>query len=41
LGARKTFFNDLHALTRYMVFASWDDLFQFMEAGLEITPVPP
>ena len=41
LGARKTFFNDLRALTRYLVFDSWDDLFLFMEAGLEIAPEPP
>ncbi len=41
LGARKTFFNDLRALTRYMVFDSWDDLFRFMEEGLEIASVPP
>lgn len=41
LGARKTFFNDLRALTRYMIFDSWDDLFRFMEDGLEITTVPP
>lgn len=41
LGTRKTFFNDLRALTRYMIFDSWDDLFRFMEDGLEITPVPP
>ena len=41
LGARKTFFNDLRALTRYMVFDSWDDLFLFMEEGLEIAQVPP
>ncbi len=41
LGARKTFFNDLRALTRYMVFDSWDNLFRFMEESLEITPVPP
>jgi hypothetical protein len=41
LGARKTFFNDLRALTRYMVFDSWDDLFRFMEEGLEIAPEPP
>jgi len=41
LGARKTFFNDLRALTRYMVFDSWDALFQFMEEGLEIAPAPP
>jgi hypothetical protein len=41
LGARKTFFDDLRALTRYMVFDSWDDLFLFMEEGLEIAPQPP
>jgi hypothetical protein len=41
LGARKTFFNDLRALTRYMVFDSWDDLFLFMQEGLEIVPKPP
>jgi hypothetical protein len=41
LGARKTFFNDLRALTRYMIFDSWDDLFCFMLDGLEISPVPP
>jgi hypothetical protein len=41
LGPRKTFFNDLRALTRYMIFDSWDDLFRFMEDGLEITPFPP
>jgi hypothetical protein len=41
LGARKTFFNDLRALSRYMIFDSWDVLFHFMEDGLEITPLPP
>lgn len=41
LGARKTFFNDLRALTRYMIFDSWDDLFRFMEDGLELAPLPP
>lgn len=41
LGARKTFFNDLRALTRYMVFDSWNDLFLFMEEGLELAPLPP
>jgi hypothetical protein len=41
LGARKTFFDDLRALTRYMVFETWDDLFSFMEEGLEIAPEPP
>ncbi len=41
LGTRKTFFNDLRALTRYMVFETWDDLFSFMEEGLEIIPETP
>jgi len=41
LGARKTFFNDLRALTRYLAFDSWDDLFRFMEDGLEIASTPP
>lgn len=41
LGARKTFFDDLRALTRYMIFETWNDLFSFMEEGLEITPEPP
>jgi hypothetical protein len=41
LGARKTFFEDLRALTRYMVFDSWSDLFLFMEQGLQIPHRPP
>lgn len=41
LGARKTFFEDLRALTRYLVFDSWDALFSFMEEGLEIAHRPP
>jgi hypothetical protein len=41
LGPRKTFFDDLRALTRYMLFDSWDDLFIFMQEGLEIVPEPP
>jgi hypothetical protein len=41
LGARKTFFDDLRALTRYMLFDSWDDLFTFMQEGLEIASEPP
>ena len=41
LGARKTFFDDLRALTRYMLFDSWDDLFAFMQEGLEIALEPP
>ena len=41
LGKRKTFFDDLRTLTRYMIFETWDDLFRFMEEGLEIAPDPP
>jgi len=37
LGARKTFFNDLRALTRYLPFQDWNALFQFMADGLEIS----
>ena len=36
LGARRTFFQDLLALTRYLHFANWDDLLGFMYKGLEI-----
>jgi hypothetical protein len=41
LGARKTFFQDLRALTRYLIFENWERLFQFMAEGLEISlPAP-
>jgi hypothetical protein len=41
LGARKTFFQDLRALTHYLIFDSWDDLFLFMADRLEISlPAP-
>jgi hypothetical protein len=36
LGARKTFFDDLCALTWYIVFDDWDALFRFKADGLEI-----
>ena len=36
LGARKTFFHDLRALTRYLFFASWEELLGFMMRGLEV-----
>jgi hypothetical protein len=36
LPTRKTFFNDLRALTRYLVFDSWDHLLTFMIQGLEL-----
>jgi hypothetical protein len=36
LPTRKTFFNDLRALTRYLIFNSWDHLLTFMIQGLEL-----
>jgi hypothetical protein len=36
LVARRTFFTDLQALTRYLFFPSWQALLQFMAAGLEL-----
>ena len=41
LGARKTFFQDLCSLTRYLIFDNWDAMFKFMADGLEITLPPP
>jgi hypothetical protein len=38
LPTRQTFFDDLRALTRYMFFADWDALMDFMMRGLEIGP---
>jgi hypothetical protein len=38
LPTRKTFFDDLRALTRYLPFASWEALLDFMMRGLEIGP---
>lgn len=40
LGRRDTFFNDVRALTRYMLFDSWGHLLEFMYVQLEIEPVP-
>ena len=40
LVVRRTFFNDLKALTRYLVFDSWEALFAFMLEGLELG-IPP
>ena len=37
LSARKTFFNDIRSLTRYICFDSWDHLMRFMIEGLELT----
>jgi len=39
VGARKVFFNDIRALTRYMVFKHWSDLMVFMLKGLDL-PIP-
>lgn len=36
LPSRKTFFEDLRALTKYMCFESWDSLLIFMAKGLEL-----
>jgi len=38
LAARHTFFDDLRALTRYWVFDSWEQLFDFMLRGLQLAP---
>jgi len=40
LGSRKTFFDDVRALTRYICFDSWRHLLETMMEGLEI-PIPP
>ena len=36
LPTRQTFFDDIRALLRYMHFASWESLLEFMMRGLEI-----
>jgi hypothetical protein len=36
LPTRKTFFQDIRALTRYMYFGSWNELMLFMIHGLEL-----
>ncbi len=38
LPTRQTFYDDLRALTRSMLFADWDALMDFMMRGLEIGP---
>jgi hypothetical protein len=38
LVTRRTFFNDLRALTRYLYFPSWQQLLTFMYQQLEIMP---
>ncbi|MDD1422743.1 ISNCY family transposase [Dolichospermum sp. ST_sed1] len=36
LPSRKTFFDDIRALTRYICFDSWENLLNFMIRGLEL-----
>jgi hypothetical protein len=38
LPTRQTFFDDIRALLRYVLFANWDTLLDFMMQGLEIGP---
>lgn len=40
LGARRTFFQDIRTLSRYLCFQDWDHLLNFMTQGLEIE-LPP
>lgn len=39
LGRRDTFFNDVRALTRYLLFDSWGHVLEFMYVQLEIEPI--
>ncbi|MDY6875792.1 MAG: hypothetical protein SWK90_06265 [Chloroflexota bacterium] len=38
LAARRTFFNDIRALLRYLLFDSWEHLLDFMIRQLELAP---
>ena len=38
LAARRTFFNDIRALLRYLLFDSWEHLLDFMIKQLELAP---
>jgi hypothetical protein len=38
LATRKTFFDDIRALTRYLFFQSWEHLLDFMFTQLELAP---
>jgi len=40
LKTRRTFFNDLRALTRYLYFANWQQLLAFMYQRLDLAPRP-
>lgn len=39
VGTRKTFFNDIKTLTKYMCFSSWNQMMIFMLKGLKL-PIP-
>lgn len=39
VGTRKTFFNDIKTLTKYMCFTNWDQMMIFMLKGLKL-PIP-
>ena len=39
LGPRRTFFNDIKTLTRYLYFDSWQQLLEFMINQLELVPI--
>ena len=38
LGPRRTFFEDIRALMRYLVFSNWESLLRFMFIQLELEP---
>jgi hypothetical protein len=40
LATRRTFFNDLRALTRYLYFDGWQQLLSFMYQQLDLAPEP-
>ena len=40
LATRRTFFNDLRALTRYLCFPGWQQLLAFMYQQLDLAPEP-
>jgi len=40
LARRRTFFHDIQAVMRYMIFDNWDHLMEFMIQGLELKPQP-
>ena len=39
IGSRRTFFNDIKTLTRYLYFESWQHLLDFMLKQLELDPI--